>query len=100
MFTASARKPVLVSFGLLSQNDPLLLAINYPTYSPTYATVSGTIDGTNRVFTLPTAPNSLQLYVRGLFQNPAISYSLSGNTITFVNGAQPSVGSDIVAIVS
>ncbi len=52
-------------------------------------TPAGTINGTNKVFTLAESPDpdlSLRLYLNGSYQSPAgEDYTLSGITITFVN---------------
>lgn len=48
-------------------------------------TPAGTINGVNTVFVLsqiPKEPNSLQIFLAGLFV-PQSSYSLIGNTVTF-----------------
>jgi uncharacterized protein YoxC len=58
----------------------------------------GTMDGTNGIFTLATAPApaaSLQLYRNGLQQMSGIDFTLSGSTITFLNGNIPKT-SDII----
>jgi len=44
---------------------------------------SGTINGTNRTFTLSNAPALLFLELNGLQMTAGIDYTLSGNTITF-----------------
>ena len=57
-------------------------------------TPGGTIDGVNDIFTLANVPNplgSLQLYRNGNLQSPVDDFNLSGITITFVNGAIPSL---------
>jgi len=49
-------------------------------------TPSGTIDGSNKTFTLANSPSpadSLMLFVNGVFQTSGEDYSLSGDTITF-----------------
>lgn len=52
-------------------------------------TPAGLVNGTNKVFTLADAPDSissLKLYLNGAYQSPAgEDYTLSGITITFVN---------------
>ena len=47
-------------------------------------TVSGTIDGINNIFTLPSAPNalSLQFFWNGSLQFEGIDYTLNGNQVT------------------
>lgn len=51
-------------------------------------TPTGTINGSNTVFTVPNAPNpalSLQLYLNGQLLSPSgVDYTLSGSTITYV----------------
>jgi hypothetical protein len=62
---------------------------------------SGTINGTNLVFSLSIAPNpstSLILYVGGLVQRQGIDYTLSSNIITFTSGAQPHTSGNIFAV--
>jgi len=61
-------------------------------------TPTGLIDGSNLVFTLSATPNpssSLELYRNGIRLSPTVDYTLAGNTVTFVSGAQPQTG-DIV----
>jgi uncharacterized protein YoxC len=61
-------------------------------------TPSGTMDGSNGTFTLAAAPApavSLQLYRNGLEQASGTDFSLSGSTITFLNGNFPK-STDIV----
>lgn len=59
---------------------------------------SGTINGSNKVFTLantPDDPLSLELFLDGLKQRPTTDYTISGSTITFVNA--PALAQDIYA---
>lgn len=52
----------------------------------------GLVNGVNTVFTLsqaPTDPNSLELYLDGLFQRPGIDYTLVGATVTFTVAPAP-----------
>jgi hypothetical protein len=49
-------------------------------------TPTGAMDGSNTTFTLsftPNPPESLWLELNGIFQDPGIDFTLSGNTITF-----------------
>lgn len=58
-------------------------------------TPAGTIDGTNRFFTLTAAPNppaSLALFRNGLLQIAGNDYLLGGQTITFNPGSTPELG--------
>ena len=62
-------------------------------------TVSGTIDGVNTIFTLPSSPSSvsLQLFKNGMLQLEGVGndYTLSGNQLTLTPA--PSVGDTLVA---
>jgi hypothetical protein len=53
-------------------------------------TPGGSINGTNLIFTLANAPNpalSLKLYKNGVLLQENGDFTLSGNTITFINSA-------------
>lgn len=61
---------------------------------------TGTVDGANAVFTLngiPSPTSSLHLYRNGLLLRAAVDFVLSGNTLTFVNGAAPQT-SDLIEV--
>jgi hypothetical protein len=60
---------------------------------------AGTIDGVNTTFTLQNSPSgsSLLLVRNGLYLNAGADYTLSGNTITFINGAQPQPSDTLMA---
>lgn len=63
---------------------------------------TGTIDGVNRVFTLPEVPdptNSLLLFKNGMLmrQGAGHDFVLSGATITFDNAATPQTGDNLLA---
>lgn len=86
----------------------LTLASGVPTWAaPTGGTYayneipSGTINGSNDTFTLahtPSPAGSLVLFKAGLYQIPGgVDYSLSGSTITFVAGNEPSTGDNLIA---
>ena len=63
-------------------------------------TPSGTINGTNTVFTLantPVSASTLMLYRNGILQANAIDYSVSGNTIAFSAGEAPQTGDSLLA---
>ena len=75
--------------GLLLSTIPLTV-VPGPTGAPgvgsgtQFAAVpTGTIDGSNPVFTLPHTPLLLWLYKNGVFQTPGVDYTLSGATITY-----------------
>ncbi len=62
---------------------------------------SGTINGTNPTFTLANTPvaGTLSLYANGVRQlvGTGNDYTISGNTITFLSGAIPVTGDQILA---
>ena len=63
---------------------------------------TGTINGTNSIFTLPAIPNpaaSLLLQRNGLVlvQGASGDYTLSGTTVTFNTGATPNTGDSLQA---
>jgi hypothetical protein len=59
----------------------------------------GAIDGVNTVFALqnPPSSSSLLLIRNGLYLSAGVDYTLNGNTITFINGAQPEPGDTLTA---
>lgn len=63
-------------------------------------TPAGTMNGTNRVFTLANNPDpndSLELYLNGVYQTPGgEDYDLSGITITFVSAHYAPESGDIL----
>lgn len=61
---------------------------------------SGTLNGTNAVFSVANAPvtGTLRLYRNGMRQKGGgFDYSISGSTITFVTGAVPQPGDTLLA---
>lgn len=76
----------------------------YPSNVPLFASgiqPTGTINGSNVTFTLPSAPSpvlSLMLYLNGALQNATtapVDYTLSGSTVTFAYA--PPSGSTLLA---
>jgi len=60
-----------------------------------FETPTGLINGSNLVFTLASAPSplgSLELYRNGIRLSPSVDFALTGNTISFISGAQPQAG--------
>lgn len=51
--------------------------------------LAGVIDGINSVFTIPILPTMAKVFKNGLLQTPGGDYNLTGNTITFITGAEP-----------
>jgi hypothetical protein len=65
----------------------------------TQETPTGTINGSNKVFTLaniPVDPLSVAVHLNGVFQRPTTDYSISGTTITFVTA--PALGQDVFVL--
>lgn len=63
-------------------------------------TPSGTINGSNAVFTLahtPASASDLTLYLNGLLQTMGTDYTLSGTTITFSSDEVPQTGDELLA---
>jgi len=61
---------------------------------------SGTVNGVNAVFTLTVAPNpaqSLILAVNGVIQKPGVDFTLSSGTVTFLSGAIPKTGDQLIS---
>lgn len=61
---------------------------------------SGTINGTNAVFTLANSPSpasSLSLFRNGMLLRPSIDYTLSAAAVTFLGTAIPQVGDNLQA---
>jgi hypothetical protein len=60
-----------------------------------FETPGGTQNGVNTVFTLANSPspaNSLHLYWNGDLLEAGVDYTLSGGTITYINGVSPKAG--------
>jgi hypothetical protein len=57
-------------------------------------TPTGTIDGTNREFTLAQTPmtGTVQVFVSGLMMLPGTHFTVSGTTLTFTDPYQPITG--------
>ena len=56
--------------------------------------IAGVIDGMNRTFLLSKMPiiGLEEIYMNGILQPLGIAYTLAGDTISFVEGAQPLIG--------
>jgi hypothetical protein len=60
----------------------------------------GSINGSNTVFTLAFTPSpaaSLDLYLNGLLMKPAVDFTLSGNSISFLTASTPQTGDLLTA---
>lgn len=51
--------------------------------------LTGTIDGSNKIFTVPEAfvANSLEVFFNGVYLRPTIDYTVEGNVVTFAASA-------------
>jgi hypothetical protein len=81
---------------------PITISASGPTVPQDFyaETPSGTINGSNTVFTLAYAPNpvgSLFLFRNGVYLTNTVDYNLSSTTITFVAGAIPQTGDSLLA---
>lgn len=89
----------------LSSVNGVLSWVTPPASAPSWQNnivPSGTVNGTNGTFTLPTTPTngaSLQLFRNGLLQQQAATgdYTISGPTITFLATSIPQTG-DILLV--
>jgi hypothetical protein len=63
----------------------------------TTSPLSGAINGTNRVFTIPSAPsNFLMVFLNGVLQLPGTNFTITGLTITF--NIAPETGDQLWAV--
>ncbi len=65
-----------------------------------WVTPTGTVDGVNQNFTLPSAPNpgtSLTVIVNGITQRAVVDYNLTPGTSTFTFITAPTAGSVVAA---
>lgn len=65
--------------------------------APTEAVITGTIDGLNDTFTIPSAPLRLWLFLNGLLLEAGIGYTLAGSTITMAFAYIPVAGDNLRA---
>lgn len=83
--------------GLKVTDNTFALLSKLTTLSP--QTLTGTVNGTNTVFTLPSAPltGTASVYLNGLLQRPTTDYSIAGSTVTFVVAPSATGAADWVA---
>jgi hypothetical protein len=63
--------------------------------APIGAVPTGTVNGTNTIFSLPsvpTTPGATMLFFGGIYQTQGIDYTLSGSTITFARAPRAGFG--------
>jgi len=77
---------------------PVFTNALFPTNTSSPLTPSGTINGSNKVFTLPTTPGTILFIFRNgvLQQGGGNDFTLTGSTVTFVSA--PSTGDIILAV--
>lgn len=94
-FEAASRKPNMKPFGLMAEfQDLSWIASNYSDFQ--LQTVSGIVNGSNRIFTIPAAPgNGIIVFVNGIGTFAGTAFTLAGTTITFLPGWVPQPG-DVV----
>jgi hypothetical protein len=81
--------------GQINQVDQTLVSSATP--AVTQVVPTGSVNGSNTVFTLPSTPtNYLNLYVNGVLQLPTTNYTISGPTITMVTA--PFTGYELWAV--
>lgn len=62
----------------------------------------GLVNGINSIFTITALPGTTEtymLFVNGVLKKRTVDYTLSGTTITFVSGRQPSTGALVLAYI-
>jgi hypothetical protein len=83
---------------VLHQINAANLGTGFPLNTSSPVAPTGTINGSNAVFTLPTAPGPVVLIFRNglLQQGGGIDYTLSGSTVTF--SVAPLTGDTVLAV--
>jgi hypothetical protein len=77
--------------------------LEYPQGGTGTQTLSGIVNGTNTLFTLPVTPVELQVYRNGLFQLDRATgitpydFQWATSTITFSSGSIPQPGDQLIA---
>ena len=97
-FLSANRLRNLKAFGLL----PLAYDTSWIADNDDAAVLipTGTIDGTNAVFTVPgTVGMAFQVYKNGVMQLPNVMYTFSGQTITFLDPYVPQPGDYLQTVV-
>jgi hypothetical protein len=95
--TLSASDTILSAFNKLNGNiDLKQSSVSSANYKVGVA-LTGSINGTNLVYTMPNVPVSSteMIFVNGVFQQRGAGndYQITGNTVTFEIGNAPSIGS-------
>lgn len=93
---------ITVGSGLTVSGPPFVLAAPAGA-GPVFvdgAVVTGTLDGANAIFALPSAPvppSGLLLFRNGVLQRAGADFALSGNALTFTAGSIPQPGDALAA---
>lgn len=91
-YTAQPYNAVYLSTGLAAGSDG-----GTSVGAPTNTVITGTIDGANDTFTIPSSPLRMLLYRNGTLIDENTAYTLSGTTITFLPGYIPQTGDTLRA---
>lgn len=87
-FTAAERKPGLIPFNYFGPNDSISWIQGMPAAALT--ALSGAIDGSNAVFTASGPPG--EVLKNGVVQELGVMYTVSGQTVTFIDPFIPQPG--------
>ena len=92
----SLQNALLLAGAALALAAPARATYNALVPSPT---ITGTQDGTNAVFTLPSVPSagSEEVSLNGVRETVGADYTISGATITFLAGSIPQPGDRLTA---
>lgn len=86
-------------FVLDKTSIPWILRVAGPVFVDNVP-LTGTIDGTNVVFTLPSVPNppaSLMLHRNGIMLTAGTDFTLAAAVVTFLEAAAPQPGDGLIA---
>jgi hypothetical protein len=88
---------VLSNAGIKVNDSLYILASKVTTLSP--QTLTGTVDGTNLVFVLPSTPvaGTVSVLLNGQVQRPTTDYAIAGSNVTFVTAPSATGTTDWVA---
>ena len=71
---------------------------SFTSYRSSDSTLTGAVDGTNTIFSVPVAADFLEVYVNGLQREGTVDYTFNGtSTFTFVPTQVPQTGDLVVA---
>lgn len=102
-FLAATRKPMLIPFGLFSPNQDTswIASVAAGGANLTPVNLTPAPDGANAIFTVPTTIiGGVAIYRNGVLQDPLLSYSIVGQSVTFNASNIPAPFDDLQALVS